>query len=182
MKKIILFLFFSLSNSIYSQVDEKILYDNFITSVNTWNGEEHIYLLINFKDLNSNLTKEICIQKSDLNDALAYEHTIFKNEAHTKLENHKSRYFEFKNIDAITILNKYYYSENEINEFKKNVNIDKIVNDIKTKKNWFLDLEDMNFKENLYALLLTKRDLIINITFQCFGQSGLWCLSCLENK
>jgi hypothetical protein len=141
MKKIILLLFFNLSNLIYSQVDEKILHDNFITSVNTWNGEEHIYLLINFKDLNSNLTKEICIQKSDLRNALAYEHTISKNEAHTKLENYKSRYFEFKNTDAIAILNKYYYSEKEINEFKKNVNIDNIVNDLKTKENWFLNLK-----------------------------------------
>lgn len=182
MKKIIFLLFFSLSNLIYSQVDEKILYDNFITSVNTWNGEEQIYLLINFKDLNNNLIKEICIIKSELRNALAYEYSISENEAHTKLENYKSQYFEFKNIDAITILNKYYYSENQFNEFKKNVNIDKIVNDIKTKKNWFLDLDDLNSKENLYASLLSKKGFIINITFQCFGQSGLWCLSCLENK
>lgn len=178
MKKIILFLFFSLSNLIYCQVDEKILHDNFIKSVENWNGEDHIYLLINFKDLNSNLTKEICIQKSDLRDALAYEHTISKNEAHSKLENYKSRYFEFKSIDAITKLNKYYYSENEINEFKKNVTIDIIVNDLKTKENWFLYLDDLNSKENLYALFLTKRGFIINITFECFVPSGLWCVSC----
>ncbi|WP_298392937.1 hypothetical protein [Flavobacterium sp.] len=182
MKKIIFLLFFSLSNLIYSQVDEKILLDNFITSVNTWNGEEHIYVLINFKDLNTNLIKEICIIKSELRNALACEYSISKNEAYTKLENYKSQNFEFKNIDAITILNRYYYSENQFNEFKKNVNIDKIVNDIETKKNWFLDLDDLNSKENLYASLLSKKGYIINITFQCFGQSGLWCLSCLENK
>lgn len=40
MKKIILTLLFSLSNLIYCQVDEQILHYNFITSVNTWNGEE----------------------------------------------------------------------------------------------------------------------------------------------
>lgn len=178
MKKIILLIFFNLSNLVYSQVDEKTLQNNFITSVNTWNGEEYIYLLINFKDLNNNLIKEICIMKSDLRDALAYEYAISKNEAHTKLENYKSRYFDFKSIDAIAILNKYYYSEKEINEFKKNVNVDNIVNDLKTKENWFLDLDDLNSKENLYALFLTKRGFIINITFQCFGQSGLWCVSC----
>lgn len=178
MKKIILFLFFSLSNFIYCQVNEKILHDNFIKSVETWNGEENIYLLINFKDLNINLTKEICIQKSDLRDALAYEYTISKNEAHTKLENYKSRYFEFKNLDAITILNKYYYSENEINDFKKNVNVDIIVNDLKTKENWFLYLDNINSRENLYALILTKIGLIINISYECFAPSGLWCISC----
>jgi hypothetical protein len=182
MKKIILLLFLSLSNLIYSQVDEKILHDNFITSVNTWNGEEHIYLLINFKDLNNNLIKEICIIKSELRNALACEYSISENEAHTKLGNYKSRYFEFKSNEAISKLNKYYYSENQINEFEKNVTIDKIINDLKTKENWFLDLDDLNSKENLYALLLTKRGFIINITFQCFGQSGLWCISCLENK
>jgi hypothetical protein len=159
-------------------MDEKILHENFITSVKEWNGEENIYLLIIFKDLNNNLTKEICIQKSDLRDALAYEHTISKNEAYTKLENYKSRYFEFKSIDAITKLNKYYYSENEINDFKKNVNIDVIVNDLKTNENWFLDLDDLNSNENLYALILTKRGFIINISFECFAPSGLWCISC----
>lgn len=178
MKKIIFILLFNLPNLIYSQVDEKILHDNFIKSVKTWNGEEHIYLLINFKDLNSNLTREICIQKSNLRYALAKEHNISINEARIILENYKSRYFEFKNIDAIAILNKYYYFKNEINDFKKNVNINAIVKELKTKENWFLDLQDINFKENLYALLLTKRGFIINITFDCFGQSGLWCVSC----
>lgn len=182
MKKIILFLFFSLSNLIYSQVNEKILLDNFIKSVKTWNDERYIYLLINFKDLNCNLTREICIKKSDLRYALAKEHTISMNEAQIMLGNYNSRYFEFKNIDAIAILNKYYYFKNEINDFKKNVNIDAIAKELKTKENWFLDLQDINFKENLYALLLTRKGFIINITFDCFGQSGLWCISCLENK
>lgn len=182
MKKIIFFLFFSLSNFIYSQVDEKTLHENFIKSVKTWNGEEHIYLLINFKDLNSNLTREICIKKSNLKYALAKENDISMNEAQIMLENYNSRYFEFKNIDAIAILNKYYYFKNEINDFKKNVNIDAIAKKLETKENWFLDLQDINFKENLYALLLTRKGFIINITFDCFGQSGLWCISCLENK
>ncbi len=181
MKKIILFLFFSQSNLIHGQVDEKILHTNFITSVKKWNGEENIYLLINFKDLNTNLAKEICIIKSDLRDALASEFAISKNEAHKKLQNYKSRYFEFKSIDAIAILNKYYYSEKEINEFKKNVNIDKTFNDLKTKENWFLDLDDLNSKENLYALFLTKRGFIINISFECFAPSGLWCISCQKD-
>jgi len=65
--------------------------------------KNNIYLLINFKDLNTNLTKEICIQKSDLTDAISNEHNISINEANIKLENFKSRYFEFKNTDAIAI-------------------------------------------------------------------------------
>lgn len=177
MKKLLI-IFYFFSNLIYSQVDEKILHDNFITSVSKWNGEENIYLLINFKDLNNNTTKEICIHKSDLRDALVYEHNINIKEAQTKLENYKSRYFEFSNIEAIIKLNKYYYSESEINEFKKNVNIETTIKNLKTNENWFLDLGDLNSKENLYALILTKRGFIINISFECFAPSGLWCISC----
>lgn len=182
MKRILVIFYFTFSNLIYSQVSEKMLYDNFIKSVNTWNGEDYIYVLINFKDLSNNSIKEICIQKSDLKKAIEYEYTISKVEAHSKLENYKTRNFEFKNLEAISILNRYYYSENEFNEFIKNVTIDGIINDLKTKENWFLDLDDLKSNENLYAYFLTKRGFIINITFECFGQSGLWCVSCQENK
>jgi hypothetical protein len=91
-------------------MDEKILHENFITSVKEWNGEENIYLLIIFKDLNNNLTKEICIQKSDLRDALAKEHNISMNEAQIMLENYKSRYFEFERLDFLNKLNCFSFS------------------------------------------------------------------------
>lgn len=177
--RIVLFLL-CCQNFMLSQVNDEILSTNFIKSVSFWNGEPNIYLLINYKNSNTNFTHEICLEKSELENALTYENSISHEDASTLLMNTKSRNFEFKNADAINILNRYCYSDKERDEFKSNIDFTTLYYEIKNNKNWFLELDKLKFNENFYAYYLTKSGYIISITYQCFGVNGLWCVSCQD--
>lgn len=166
MKIFLLFLsFVSLS---FAQNEDDI-YLNYLVAARN-NSTIQFNLVINFKNLITNETKEICIEGEQLLFALYQENNLeFDEGKHFDkidklLSENKSRFFEFKNPKAIERLNFYSYSNKEFKDFKKNIDFDEIVIEIKSNKKWkqSFDSEKILF---MYAHELFNRGILT-------GQNG----------
>lgn len=88
---------------------------------------------------------------------------------YTIVKENKSRYFEYKNKEAILLLD-VPYSNLEIENLKSDLNFKKIINKVKQKPNW---CKVLNYKEMmLYAHLLFNNG-IITYTNGCLDDSTL---------
>lgn len=190
MRKAIIILYLILSTPSIGQVDEKKLTENFMDLLNT----NHSLYLINFENLKTHEIKEICIMDYDFIEAFEIEHKIsfrdsvdnsdadesyFKATAYIKKNG--SRNFGFENPRSLEILNSFYISDTEMQEFKKRIDVEKLVNSVKKEENWFLDINEDNYKDEIkYAFILSQFGFQIGYLQECFGSNGLFCQSCLK--
>ena len=99
-------------------------------------------LVIKFKNLNTNETREICIEGEKLIFAIYAEYNLERGKAEDfdKLDkiifDNKSRYFEFKNPKAIERITEESYSEKELKKLEKKVDFDKLAKQAKSIKDW----------------------------------------------
>lgn len=175
MKNISLILFFLLFSLFSFSQEEDELYLNYLFAAR--NGSTfQINLVIKYKDVNTNNTREICIEGEQLMFAFWKENNLVfgKNDSFDKyykmlLEN-KSRYFEFKNPKALESITLDYYSENELKEMEKKVDFDKLAREIKNNKKWQESFDSKILK--IYAHALFNRGILTGQN-NCFGGETL---------
>lgn len=165
--------------------------ENFYKCLNTY----ETYYLITYTNLNNNIVREICITDDDFIKAIEIENNIsFRDSLKTNdpfeyyfsaekfIKKNGSRHFKFNKAESLELLDQCFISEEEMNDFEKRTNIKLLLENIKNKKNWFLETTTENYKdEKIYAFLLSKAGYIIGYTHQCFGLIGLICSNCNEN-
>jgi hypothetical protein len=192
MRKLILIVFITFSSFAFSQVSEKILNDNFLTLLESTQA----CYLITFEDINTKEVKEICILDDDFIKAFEIENNIIHDEnkccdyleryfnSTNLIKKNGSRNFKFKNPESLEILNEYYISNNQLNEFKKRVDINSIIRNFKSGRNLDINMDEVNDKDIMnYAYLLSKNGFQINhFLDNCFGGNSLLCSNCKKNK
>lgn len=187
------FLIFIVSNLMFGQASEKVMNDNFLKLLNT---NRAVYL-VKFWNLNTNEIKEICIEDYDFIEAYEIEHkTSFKDSVKSNsqsyewyfkavdfIKSNNSRTFSFQNTKSIEILNSYYISDEDITEFKKAINMKLLLESIKNDENWFLDIDENNYKDKMkYAFILSQYGFQIGYFNECSGPIGLFCMNCISEK
>ena len=174
MKKIIFISIWLLSSHLFCQIDDKVLFEKFKETMSIGN---EAFVIINVTDLNTNLTKQYCSTNLDLINALEIEFNNSSRKAFKIIRKTKTINFEFKNKKALELF-KYAYTTDELNNFNKEVEINKIIPNINSS--WRIPLSETEGKTFLYGFSLTKNGLIIGLDYNCFGFDGLWCISCQE--
>lgn len=163
-----------LSNYLFCQVSEKILFENFKETMSIVN---EAFIIINVTDLNTNITKEYCTTNSILIKAIQNELNVSESKAYKRIRKTKNLNFEFKEKNALELF-KNSYSLIEINDFEKKVEIEKIIQNINNQ--WRMSFSITKGNDFLFGYSLTKKGFIIGIDYNCFGLDGLWCLSCID--
>ena len=174
--KIRILILFCLTFTLFSfSQNEDELYLNYLFAAR--NGSTfQINLVIKYKDLNTNETREICIEGEQLMFAFWKENNLAfgDNDSFDKyykmlLEN-KSRYFEFKNPKAIESITLDYYTENELKQMEKNVDFDVLARKVKKNKKWEESFDSKTLK--IYAHALFNRGILTGQN-NCFGGETL---------
>ena len=135
-----IFLFLSIITFSFAQKeDEKYL--NYLVAARN-NSTFQFNLVINFKNLITNETREICIEGEQLIFALCDENNIkfedsdFYEKIDKLISENKSRHFEFRNLKAIDRLIGEIYSIEELEKLKSEVNFDRLAEHLKKHKDW----------------------------------------------
>jgi hypothetical protein len=134
-------------------------------------------LVIKFKNLITNETREICVEGeqlifsiSDENDLKFGDSEYYEKIDRTISEN-KLRYFEFKNPKAIERLTGEIYTEEELEKLKQKVDFDKLAKLAKTHKDWQKSLGSEKLVA-MYAHELFNRGVLTGQN-GCFGGGTL---------
>jgi hypothetical protein len=179
MKHLFLLLFCVIS---FGQNRNKIdLYENYKTALNTCNSTAPAFLVITFKDLNTNIQREVCIESSDLIFAIINEMKLDFSEkkvAFDFAQKNKKRYFEFSNGKALERLNQYKYSQESLNEFIIEKDVENLSKKIFQEKKWSFDYED-ELKKIKYAHALFNFGIITGVN-NCFGGETLYCFNWID--
>jgi len=140
MKILIIKFFFSILilNLCLSTDLENEKYLNYLAAAREANSTYQFNLVIKYKNLNTEKTREICIDGFQLVSALCKENNFeFMKDADkidSILVSKKDRYFEFKDSVAINRLTFEEYSVEEFEEFNRKVDFKKVAKEIKQKK------------------------------------------------
>ncbi len=166
MKTIFLFLFV-VSFSFAQKEDEKYL--NYLVAARN-NSTFQFNLVITFKNLITNETREICVEGEQLVFAIVKENSI-EYDDYDKIDKliseNKRRYFEFRNTKAIEDLTGEIYSEKELRELEKKVDFDKLAKLAKASKDWKKSLGSEKLVA-MYAHELFNRGVLTGQN-GCFG-------------
>lgn len=153
------------------------LYKNYKKALNTCNSTAPSFLVITYKDLNQNTTKEVCLESPDLIYAIMEElkltdyteQQIAFDFALTK----KDRYFEFSNPKAIERINPQDYSPEDLKKFSIEKDIAKIVKKFNKEKKGKIytgdELETIKYAHSLF------NEGIIMGTNHCMGGMSIFC-------
>lgn len=149
---------------------DSIKYENYSVAVKQ-EGTLNFFIVIKVKDMNTNITREICTIGNLLLGALTREYNIVIDSAgidslyKIALAN-KTLYFEFGDTSALNNLGLDNYSDADFKEFEQHNSIDSLVLDIKGKKweKWIPEDKDML----LYAHALFNRGILTGEN-GCFG-------------
>jgi|GEM_PF-838776 len=149
---------------------DSIKYENYSEAVKR-QGTLNFFIVIKVKDLNTNVTREICTKGNFLMGALTREYNIVNDSAgidslyEIALAN-KTRYFEFADTSALNNLGLDNYSDADFKEFEQSNSIDSLILEIKDKKweKWIPEDKDML----LYAHALFNRGILTG-EYDCFG-------------
>lgn len=149
---------------------ESIKYKNFIEAVER-KSTFNFFIVVKIKDLNTNLSREICCKGPFLLGALAREYKIGYDSSGIKriydiARSNNDLYFEFKDTSALNNLGIYNYSETDFKKFEQNNNIDSLILSIKDQKwnKWFQEEKEML----LYAHAFFNRGILTG-EYDCWG-------------
>ncbi|MDI9256866.1 hypothetical protein [Flavobacterium sedimenticola] len=113
-------------------------YLNYLTAARNAGSTYSFNLVIKYKNLNSGIVREICVESDQLIYAICDENNLQFPENSDKIDSivvsKKDRYFEFKDTAAINRLTFEEYSIEEFEEFNRKVDFKKVVKEIKQKK------------------------------------------------
>lgn len=158
------------ANGEYPTRLDSIKYENYSEAVRQ-EGTLNLFIVIKVKDLNTNITREICTKGNFLMGALTREYKIVIDSAgidslyEIALAN-KTLYFEFADTSALNNLGWVNYSDADLKEFEKYNSIDSLVLEMKGMKwnKWIPEDKDML----LYAHALFNRGILTGEN-DCFG-------------
>jgi len=115
MRKTIYIILIFIHYSLFCQVSEKVLFENFKKTMSIGN---EAFIIINVTDSNSNLTKEYCSTNHELQKALEIEFNSSSRKAYKAIRKSKSINFNFKNKEALELF-EHSYNADEIVDFEK---------------------------------------------------------------
>ena len=171
MKRIYVLVFSLISILIFSQNNEKLLFNNFLYAMKQ-SSTLDFFIVIKVKNLNTNEIKEICTQENFLKGAIHKELNIdYTKEGQRKvyeyLKNKNKRYFEFRNKEALENISFDKYDNSALIDFEENYDLEKIILTIRDKK----QITYYKFKNNeKFAMLhlLFNKGILMNES-SCFG-------------
>ena len=170
MKTAFLFLFV-VSFSFAQKEDEKYL--NYLVAARN-NSTFQFNLVITFKNLLTNQTREICVEGEQFVSAIRKENNL-EYDDYDKIDKiiseNKLRYFEFKNTKAIERLTGEIYLEKELHKLEKKVDFDKLAKLAKENKDWKKSLGSEKLV-SMYAHELFNRGVLTGQN-GCFGGGTL---------
>lgn len=166
MDKIFLLALFAITMS-SANIQKDELYLNYVAAVKNPSTFQY-YLVIKYKNLNTNEVREICTVGDFLSGALHHEYNIdYDNPGAKKVLSialkNKRRYFEFKNDNAIKNLGGETYTIKELKQLEQKVNFDSITAHVKKTKRWSVGLRRKQLI--MYAHALFNRGILT-------GQNG----------
>lgn len=136
------------------------LYENYKKALKTSDSTAPSFLVITYKDLNQNTTKEVCLESPDLIYAIMEElnlndYTVEQMQtAFDFALNKKDRYFEFSNPKTIERISAYQYTQDELKMFTIEKDIVKIAKKFHRQKNGKIfpkdELETMKYAHSLF--------------------------------
>jgi hypothetical protein len=112
-----------------AQVDEQTKFKMFCSALHNLSTSP-TYIVISVKNKNLGETKEICTEAPFIRGAMASEN----GNSSINCKNYKNRYFEFSKENALSNINFDLYTENELNNFAKSINIIDIIQQVKNGK------------------------------------------------
>ncbi len=158
----------------FSQEEDE-LYLNYVFAAKN-NSTFQLNLVIKFKNLNTNSLREICVEGEQLMFAYWHENNLDfgATESFEKyyemLNENKSRYFEFKNSEAIETIENDSYSEAEYIKFEKKIDFEELAKKIRQERKWEGSFDRKILK--IYAHALFNRGILTGQN-DCFGGETL---------
>jgi len=135
MNKTLLIFSIVFSNLIFGQIADSTKLKNYKIAINNFDSTMPYFVVFTYKNLNSNLVKEVCVSSSDLVYSISEEKNIDHSEAFEFAVKNESMYFEFKSIKSIERLNMISYTINELNNFIRKKRVKNLAEKIlKSKK------------------------------------------------
>ncbi len=135
LKKIYLLIIatFILSFTFISDVSDNMKYNMFVKALNTYSSSPY-YIVIKVKNQNTGEIKEICTEAPSLGGALYFEfkYDIFKVDNIAK--SHIDRYFEFSNDTALENIYFDLYTQKDLKNYERLINLKKIIKEIQSGK------------------------------------------------
>jgi hypothetical protein len=167
MTRLLLILIIAVSTSWTTVLDE-ILYSNYKKAVKNESTFQY-FLVIRVTDLSTGQTRDICTKGNFLLGAIHREYKMgYDDNSIRKVErialSSRTRTFKFKNTEAIQNLGLDRYSMDDLKEFEKKSNIDKLVMEINGA--WTKRLDDKELL--LYAHSLFNRGILTGEN-NCYG-------------
>lgn len=182
MKVLIIKFIFSILilNLCFSTDLENEKYLNYLAAAREANSTYQFNLVIKYKNLNTQKTREICIEGFQLVSAICKENNYEFNKDEDKIDSvlvsRKDRYFEFKDTAAINRLTFEEYSVEEFEVLKRKIDFKKVAKEIKQKKK--VNPSGNSKAHQMYAHALFNMGILTGQN-ECMGG---WTLDYIDRK
>lgn len=155
-------LLFIISCNMSNEMSENVKSKMFDCAFRNPGSTSQDYIVIKVKNLRSNEIKDICTTPNLLSGALWHEKSTIKFSLNCKEKT--KRYFEFSQDSALWNIDFYEYSSTELASFQRHLNVDSIVNLIKSGR-----LQSVNFGRNNRYFAHIMFNVGVVTTSGCFG-------------
>ncbi len=150
---------------------DSLIYKNYVYAV-TNDGTFQYFLVLNVRDLNTGIIREICTKGNFLDGALHFEKkmgydSVCKKDIEAFQIENKQRYFEFGDSVALRNIGLQEYSIEDLNKFEEMNNIDSLALEINKRGSWRHAIYD-DKTMLLYAHSLFNRGILTGEN-NCFG-------------
>jgi len=159
------------SFTIISDVSDSTKYKMYVKGLETFSTAPY-YVVIKIKNQNTNEIKELCTEAPFLSGAIKREFDCDYSQTDSIAISRKNRYFEFSNDSALWNMSYDLYTMSDLEKYKKSINLDEIVADIKSKQ----------LKSKTFPMSDNKKDKQVMLAHLLFNKGILTRRGCIAGN
>jgi hypothetical protein len=147
----------------FCQVNDQTKYKMFCKAINHSMTTSPYYIVIKVKNENTNEIREICTSATIFYLTYIKVHYTDLRSTGDTLKKHKDRFFIFSADSILSQIDFFLYSKTELDQFERTLNIDSIINEVKTGRlTYTSQYLDSDFKkQTMFAHIMFDHGVLI---------------------